>query len=363
METVKAVKSVSIPYQSNEEIFQLLRDFRSMVNYCLEVGLKKGATGRFKLTRLVYGEISKFDYHSWYALSAIGTAAAILKNYRKARRKNPNIKPPRAKRLTTKLGNQAFKVENGELVFPLKPRQFIRIPLHRRALEVLGDVRLGSITITPNTIHIAYSRMVEVKEPKGWIVIDVNEDNITAVSSDDEARRYDFSRLKKAGYGYFWRKRKIQQKYAGDRRVLRKALAKLSRNYRSLVDSELHKVSADLAKWCKDKGYGLIHEDLKGIKESVNKRVKRLNRFNGKIQEISVRNKELKRRLNNWWFRKFLQMVDYKCLWFGIKVKPVNPKGSSSIAPDAGISLNYTRWGKLNVQDAILKEIGILLRV
>jgi len=53
--------------------------------------------------------------------------------------------------------------------------------------------------------------MVEVKEPRGWVAIDVNEDNVTAVSSDGEIRRYDLSRLKKAGYDYSWRRQKIQQ--------------------------------------------------------------------------------------------------------------------------------------------------------
>ncbi len=59
------------------------------------------------------------------------------------------------------------------------------------------------------------------------------------------------------------------------------------------VNSELHKVSANIAEWCKDKGYGLIHEDLEGLRKSINKRVKRLN---------------------SWSFRKILHMVNYKCL-------------------------------------------------
>jgi len=78
LETVKTVKSVSIPYQSNEEILQLLRDFGSMVNYCLRVGLKNGVTGRFKLTKLVYGELQRYGYYSWYTLSAIEIATTIL---------------------------------------------------------------------------------------------------------------------------------------------------------------------------------------------------------------------------------------------------------------------------------------------
>ena len=92
----------------------MLRDFRSMVNYCLEVGLKNSVTGRFRLTKLVYGRLQRYGYHSWYALSAIEVATAILKNYRKARRKNRNVKLPKARKLMAKLGDQAFKVENGE---------------------------------------------------------------------------------------------------------------------------------------------------------------------------------------------------------------------------------------------------------
>lgn len=81
--------------------------------------------------------------------------------------------------------------------------------------------------------------MVEVKEPKGWIAIDVNEDNVTAVSSNGEIKIYNLSSLKRrttatSGEG------KIQQKYTKDRCVLKKALAKLSRNHRNLVGSELH---------------------------------------------------------------------------------------------------------------------------
>jgi hypothetical protein len=41
VETVKAVKTVNIPFQFSEEILKLLKDFRSMVNYCLDVGLKE----------------------------------------------------------------------------------------------------------------------------------------------------------------------------------------------------------------------------------------------------------------------------------------------------------------------------------
>jgi len=71
----------------------------------------------------------------------------------------------------------------------------------------------------------------------------------------------------------------------------------------------------------------------------VNRRVKRLNRVNGKIQEISVKSKKLKRRLNNWWFRKFFHMVGYKCSWLGVRVKPEKAGGTSTTCPRCGSKL------------------------
>ena len=239
-----------------------------------------------------------------------------------------------------KPGNQALKIVDGKLVFPTKPRRFVRVRLYGRALEVLKGAKLGSITITPTAIYISYSRMVKVKEPKGWIAIDVNEDNVTAISSEREVKVFDVSKLKKAGYGYFERRRRLQRRYHKDRKVLKKALSKLSKNYRNKVSTMLHQVSTAIVEWCKEKGCGLIHENLKGLRNIMNKKGKRFNKFNGKVQQISKCPKKLKRRLNNWWFWKFLNQIEYKALWDGIKtIESQHTRGSSSTCPICGDKL------------------------
>ncbi len=80
-----------------------------------------------------------------------------------------------------------------------------------------------------------------------------------------------------ADYGHLARRRAVQRRYHADRRVLKKALSKLSKNYRSLVSSELHKVSAAIIKLCKERGCGLIVEDLKGLRGGVNAKVRGFN--------------------------------------------------------------------------------------
>jgi len=281
---LEAYKTVTVPFTPPAE---LLRDFRDMVSFCVKVGLERGVSSRFRLTKLTYRELSsRYPWHGWYALSAIEVATVILKNYRRALRKGLRVEEPRARRLIAKIGSQAIKVEGDVVRLPLRPREWLYIPLHKRILSfVEAGCRLRSVTLTPSVAFLAFSKEVESAEPKGWIAVDVNEDNVTIVTSSGEARLYDLSRLKEAGYGYLYRRRAIQRRYAKDRRVLRKALSRLSRSYRSLVGSELHKVSSAIVKLCKGLGYGLIIEELKRLRDSVNAKVKRLNPYSGKVQQ------------------------------------------------------------------------------
>jgi len=351
------VKCVGIPYQPSEDVLRLLEAFRDMVNQCIRIGLEKRITSRFRLTREVYYRLMEYGYHSWYVLSAIEVATAILKNYRKAERRSRRVKAPRARKLMAKIGNQAVKVVDGMLRIPLKPRQYLYIQLHKRARSLLEECRVCSVTLTSKAIYVAFSRTVKVEEPKGWIAVDVNEDNVTVVSSDGEVKVFDLSKLKEAGYGYFERKRSLQRRYHKDRRVLKKALSKLSKNYRNKVSTMLHQASKRLVEWCKEKNYGLIHEDWKGLRKTVNAKAKRFNKFNGKVQRISKRSNKFKRRLNNWWFRKFLNQISYKCSWKGVKaIKSRRTKGSSFTCPICGFRLRKYPNGQVECIKCRLKE-------
>ncbi|MGC8935882.1 MAG: hypothetical protein ACP5KV_00730 [Candidatus Methanomethylicaceae archaeon] len=103
-----AVKAVEVDYSPSEDVLRLLETFRDMVNHCIHVGFEKNVTSRFRLSNEVYNELNRHGLHSWYSLSVIGVAKAILKNYRKARRKDPNVKKPYARRIMAGLGNQAY---------------------------------------------------------------------------------------------------------------------------------------------------------------------------------------------------------------------------------------------------------------
>ncbi|MEM2946564.1 MAG: zinc ribbon domain-containing protein, partial [Thermoproteota archaeon] len=89
---------------------------------------------------------------------------------------------------------------------------------------------------------------------------------------------------------------------------------------------------------------GIVLEQIKHIRKSVNQKILGINRFNRKLQKISKHSKRLKRRLNSWSFRKLQGFIKYKSKWEGVFVKQVNPRGTSQTCPKCGCK------GELNGQ-------------
>jgi putative transposase len=339
---VKSVKTVQIPYEITNEILQLLETFRNMVNYCIYVGLEKNITSRFSLSNEVYNELNKHGLHSWYSLSAIEIATAILKNYRKAKRRNPNVKHPYAKKLMAKLGNLGYKIIGNELRIPIKPKQYFYVKLHKRALEFLSDttLKLGSITLTDRKVALTFIKTSnEFAKPRGYVAYDINEKSVDGAYIENNKivfRSYDLSKICSIKHGCFEKVRKVQSKYARDRRISQKIQRKLFLNQNNRVYSILHKVSSDMVNHAKKNNYGIILEDLKGIRKFINQKVLGLNKFNKKIQYVSKFSKKLKRRLNSWNFRRLQNFIEYKAKWEGVKVVYVSAKNTSKICSICG---------------------------
>src|SRR5437588_5465844 len=108
---VIAVRSVRQKHQASLELLWLLDEFRRMVNVCIAVGIEENVSSLKTLSSKSYRRLSH-DILSYYRLCAISTATGILRNHRKAKKKNPWTKVPYAGKLmlTTCYG---FKIQNG----------------------------------------------------------------------------------------------------------------------------------------------------------------------------------------------------------------------------------------------------------
>lgn len=319
MLAVKAVK------QNIEilEIGNLLDTFRKMVNEAIRVGLEKNITSRFKLSNAVYEELHN-GLHTWYILSAIEKACAILKNYRKAKRKNPKTKTPYVKKPFLSIGNQAYKIENGKLRLPIKPRQFFYITLNKHTLKVLSEpnLKLGSITLTANIVSISFSKETAEIEPNGYIGIDRNLNNVTIASSNGEVVIYDLSEATRIKATY----REVKSHFKrNDVKVRQRLFRKYGEKQRNRVNQILHHASKAIVEKAKETQLGIVMENLRGIRKLYRKGNWQGRRFRG--------------RLNLWSFYELQRQIEYKAKWEGIPVIYVSARNTSKKCSVCGLKL------------------------
>lgn len=339
---MSCIKAVKFQFEPNERISELLTKFKELTNFCLQKGLENKISSRFKLIKTVYEESKIFGLHTHYVLNACEVACAILKNYRKKSRKNKNVRIPQIRKLFLKLDNQTYKIKNSYLRIPFKPREFVYLKLkygdyQKRFLED-KTLKLGSITVTMHDIVVSFKKEPSVVEPDGVMAFDTNERSLDGLIFKDNKLKpikWDLSEVYRLHNVYFKKRRNIQIKLAHSK-YKKRLLEKYSDIERKRVEQEIHKIGKQVSEYASQNNLKIIFEDLRNIGNSVNKKVKKINKYNNKEQNFSVHSKRLKRRLNSWNFRKLQQNIDYKVSWLGLQVQYVNPKNTSKACAICG---------------------------
>ncbi|MDH2900359.1 MAG: transposase [archaeon] len=311
---MQAVKTVKQSFHPSEEVLGLFETFRSMMNEAIRVGIENNISSRFKLSNKVYHSF-KNDLHTWYRLSAIEIASSLLKNYRREKRKNPNAKKPYVWKKFAKIGNQAYTIKNNILRIPTQPRHFVEIPLAKYTQRVLSDpsLKLGSVSLTSRTVCIAFSKEIAEVEPTGYIGIDRNLENATIASSDNFIRKFDTSRILRKKEAFSEVKSHFKR---NDHRIRNRIYSKYGTKQSEIENQELHKISKQIVEKAKSVNFGIVMENIKGIRKLYRK---------GNFQGNKYR-----RRLNSWSFYKLRKMIEYKARWLGLKVIYVPPHRTST---------------------------------
>ena len=308
-----AFKAVQQNYTPNNELLGLLEQFRQMVNDSIRIGLAENVTSLKSLSLKAYSQLQQYDAMSYYKLCAISKAAGILKNYRKANGKRRPVKQPYARRpqLATCYG---FKISDGNLQLPMKPRNRMTIPLNRHTLQVLSEADLTprSVTLTATTITIVYSKDVPVVEPSGLMGIDRNLDNVTIADSNGSTKRHNLSEATEIKAMYHEVKSHLNR---NDSRVRQRVYSKYGVRQRNRVRPLLHRASKQIIIEAKHRGSAIIMERLTGIRKLY--------------QKGNGQGRDYRARMNGWSFAELQRQIEYKARWEGLPVIYVNPSGTS----------------------------------
>jgi len=313
-------------YEPNPEVRRLLEDFRDMVNFCLVRALENKVTSYYRLRKLVYEEWkSKWCYSTHFCHSACRVATSMLKSWRRLKRRGlAKSERPVAKKLFIQLDPQLVKYEGDRLRISVRPRHFITIQLkygeyQRKFIDEwrAGRLRVGEVTINETRVLIPFRKDVDLSNPKDWIAIDINESNVTGVSSNPHVVRWDAEFGKIRG-DYFRKRRRIQQLAKLKPITSRRLMKKYSRRERNKVKDLCHKLSRSIVAFAKEYGLGIVMENLKGIRRRIDY------------------GRKMNRRLHSWSFRRLQFYVEYKAKLEGLPVKYIAPKNTSSLCPVCG---------------------------
>lgn len=310
---VQVVKAVKQNYQPTSDVLTLLEEFRRMVNDCIRIGLFENSTSMKTLSKKAYHQLERYQVPTYYRLTAISKAAGILRNYRRTLRKQPKAKKPYASKLML-IDCYAFKIDNGKLRLPLKPREYVFIPLNNYVLRSIQNYTVRSVCLTACTLSIAFSKETAQIETTGLIGIDRNLNNVTTSTTESETKIYDLGKATKIKEDYRQTKRNFTR---NDSRIQQKIYAKYGRIQRNKVNWLLHNASKDIVRRAKAKQFGIVMEDLKGIRKLYRK---------GNWQGKNYRS-----RLNSWSYYELQRQIEYKANWEGIQVFYIHPSKTSSV--------------------------------
>ncbi len=309
--TVLAFKAVRQRHSASGQLILLMDEFRRMVNVCITVGLEQNVSSVKALSSRTYRLLWK-NIPSYYRLCATSTAAGILSNYHKSKRKNPETRVPYATRLrlTTCYG---FKIQDALLRLPVRPRRYAYIKLNSHTLRALSGMRVRSATLTTDALSISYSREVDQVKPEGFIGVDVNLDNVTVASSiDKRLRTFDLSGATGIKSTY----RLVRSRFKrNDARIRTRIFSKYGERQRNRVQPLLHNASKRIVEEAKTRRYGIVMERLTGMRRLY---------LRGNFQSRNYR-----ARMNSWSFGEFQRQVEYKARWEGVRVVYVPARNTS----------------------------------
>jgi IS605 OrfB family transposase len=327
----------------------LLDKFAESVNFCIQKCLEHKVTSRAGLHHVAYEEWkSRLDLATHWFHSAEQVATQMLRSWRKLWRQgqaDPK-KPPVYEARTMRLELWGDKNQTGVCKFHgntvqirIRRGEHLWLPLlvtEYHELRYLGGwcegkTKIGEITISTfrdrANIYVPFKQEVRSKLVEGICGIDINERSVdlTILKPNEQPKHIslDVSKLPAIKHSsQLKRKLDAPPQRPVQKRRLR---AKYWRRERNRTNQIMHVVSKQIAEIAERERVAVAFEGIKGIRGSM--RSKRRSK-NGRALR-----KDMRRRLNQWPFRKLQFFTDYKVAWQGLPTVEVSNYHKSKDCP------------------------------
>ena len=299
-----------------------LQAFADACNYVADYGRTHRISRQYALHKACYAQVrSRFGLSANLTVRAIARVAPRLSH---AKTRNSTFQPTsidydaRIFRLIEKDGCASLTLLDSREQLSLKMGDFQR--------EALAGQEPTSATLSKT--RKGYFLNIQIKEPlpepdepTGILGVDLGIRNIATLSDDTSfgGQTLNAYRLKR-----HTTRRSLQSKAdtgtKSTRKNVRRVLKRLSgkeRRYQAWVN---HRISKHIVETAKEQGQAIALEDLEGIRDRTNKRLR-----------TSQRGLH-----NTWAFYQLRQFIEYKAARAGVRVIPVNPAWTSQMCSSCG---------------------------
>ena len=334
------VKSVKLPRKVFRVFVELEGMYRNMVEQLVMFAVENNVKTFTRLKALKYHEMRSIYPHlpSHYVYTACQDASTRAKSFLRLKRLGQADKEyPEVRSISIWLDDHLWKpnglasirvaTHRGWIPVDFEPhKQYWRYFNRGWKLASEAKIRLDRKN-RQLTIYLTFVKEVEEYKSRGYLPVDVNENNVT-VLIDGVAYLFE-TNVEKLILGYYYRRKRIQKRYdklyGVKSRVKKKALRKFKERKRK--QDIRWKIANLIVKTAYEKQYAIVLEKLG--KKPANNMVK------------GIRDKQLHHRIFQASFRGIQRAVREKAREHGVPIIYVNPKNTSKLCPLHGVLIVY----------------------
>ncbi|RLG80784.1 MAG: transposase [Thermoprotei archaeon] len=342
------VKSIRLPRRTFKVFVELEGMYRNIVEQLVMYATKNSIRSFTKLKALKYREMRSLYPHlpSHYVYTACQDASTRAKSFLRLKKLGlAEREYPEVRRVSIWLDDHLWKpngltsiriaTHKGWVMIEFEPHKQYWKHINRGwKLASEAKIKLDKRN-RQLIIYLTFIKEVEEYKPKGYLPVDVNENN-TTILVDGVALLFE-TNTGKLVLGYYYRRKRIQEKYdklyGKKSRIKRKVMGKLKE--RKKKSDTKWKIANIIVRVAYEKRYAIVLEELGKL--VANNMIKK------------IKDKQLRLRIFQASFRGIQRAIEEKAKEYGVPVIYVDPRNTSKLCPIHNalvIYINGSRTGR-----------------
>ncbi len=340
------VKSVKLPRKVFSVFVELEGMYRNMVEQLIMYAVRNNIRSFTRLKALKYREMRNLypQLPSHYVYTACQDAGTRVKSFLRLKKLGlAESEYPEVRRVSIWLDDHLWKPVGLTSIRIATHKEWVIVNFEphkhywkyvNRGWKLASEVKIKLDKESRQlVIYLIFVKEVEEYKPRGYLSVDVNENNITMLVS---GVAYLFETgMEKLVLGYYYRRKRIQERYdklySKKSRIKRKIMRKLKERMKKL--DIRWKIANIIVRTAYGKQYAIVLEKLG--KKPVQNMIKRIG------------DKQLRHRIFQVSFRGVQRTIEEKAREYGVPVVYVDPRNTSRLCPIHNAPIIYSNGSRI----------------